>query len=314
MNNSWLSEVEAIPMKLDILGVNVDKVNMAQAIEQVSQWIGESAKPLKTRYVVTPNPEMIVAAQGDTEFKKVLNEADLAIPDSARLGWADLVLRENNFFTRVLKWPFFIFPKLLAHDFDTVAGTDLMEELVKLSEVQGFRIGLLGGGKKVAERLGGVLGRRYLGLKVVFASDGGVIDREGNAETVDDRKSKIVVEDRRLKVDRSENPSSLFHPQKTTFHSLPSIVKIPPIDILFVAFGHIKQEKWIAKNLDKYPVKVMMGVGGAFDYLLGDIPRAPKWARNLGLEWLFRLVLQPWRIKRFWSLIKFVFLVLFKKN
>jgi N-acetylglucosaminyldiphosphoundecaprenol N-acetyl-beta-D-mannosaminyltransferase len=41
-----------------------------------------------------------------------------------------------------------------------------------------------------------------------------------------------------------------------------------------------------------------MGVGGAFDFLSGAVPRAPKFMRSLGLEWLFRLVLQPWRIKR----------------
>lgn len=276
-------------MKISILGVKIDRVNMAQAVGQVQKWLSElptTNYKLPTKYIVTPNPEMVVAAQGDFEFKKVLNGADLAIPDSVRLWWADSLLRENNFFTRVLKWPFFVFPKLVVRDFDTVAGTDLMEELVKLSAVQGFRIGLLGGGKKVAERLGGVLSRKYPGLKVTFIDSGGVIDREGNP--IDE--SRITNQESRSKF------------------------IIPDTDILFVAFGHVKQEKWIFKNLDKYPVKVMMGVGGAFDYLLGSIPRAPKWARKLGLEWLFRLVLQPWRIKRFWSLIKFIFLVLTRKT
>ncbi len=82
-----------------------------------------------------------------------------------------------------------------------------------------------------------------------------------------------------------------------------------PVDILFVALGHIKQEKWIADNLDRIPVHVAMGVGGAFDYLGGFVPRAPKLMRELGLEWLFRLVVQPWRIKRQLALIKYLWLL-----
>jgi len=70
------------------------------------------------------------------------------------------------------------------------------------------------------------------------------------------------------------------------------------IDILFVAFGAPNQEKWIWENLPKIPVKVAMGVGGAFDYISGSVQRAPEFLRNLGLEWFFRLIKEPWRIKR----------------
>jgi len=78
---------------------------------------------------------------------------------------------------------------------------------------------------------------------------------------------------------------------------------------LFVAFGAPKQEFWISENLNKIPVKVAIGVGGAFDYISGKIPRAPRFIRNIGFEWLFRLVVQPWRMKRQLSLIKFAWLI-----
>jgi len=77
-----------------------------------------------------------------------------------------------------------------------------------------------------------------------------------------------------------------------------------------VALGHSKQEKWIVQNLPKLKVKVAMGVGGAFDYFSGKVPRAPKWIRDLGFEWLFRLMIQPWRIKRQISLVKYLWLVM----
>lgn len=92
-----------------------------------------------------------------------------------------------------------------------------------------------------------------------------------------------------------------------------SSVNIPKVDILFVAFGSPKQEIWIYENLDKLPVKVAIGVGGAFDFLSGKIKRAPFWIRKAGLEWLFRLINQPWRIKRQLALIKFVILILKEK-
>ena len=82
------------------------------------------------------------------------------------------------------------------------------------------------------------------------------------------------------------------------------------LDILFVAYGFPKQEEWIAKNLPILPIKAAMGVGGAFDYLSGNVRRAPFFLRAIGLEWLFRLIRQPWRIKRQLRLITFVWLVI----
>ena len=85
------------------------------------------------------------------------------------------------------------------------------------------------------------------------------------------------------------------------------------IDVLFVAFGAPKQEMWMSENLEKIPVKIAIGVGGAFDYISGKVPRAPRWAQSIGLEWLSRLIVEPWRIKRQLALLEFIFLVLREK-
>jgi N-acetylglucosaminyldiphosphoundecaprenol N-acetyl-beta-D-mannosaminyltransferase len=82
------------------------------------------------------------------------------------------------------------------------------------------------------------------------------------------------------------------------------------IDILFVAYGFPKQEQWIYEHLQELPVTAAIGVGGAFDYISGAVPRAPRPMRSLGLEWFFRLMLQPKRIKRQLALPLFVFLIL----
>lgn len=80
--------------------------------------------------------------------------------------------------------------------------------------------------------------------------------------------------------------------------------------VLFVAYGAPWQERWLIQNIHRLPsVRVAMVVGGSFDILSGNIPRAPlKW-RKSGLEWLWRLLLEPWRLRRQLSLLKFIWLI-----
>ena len=85
---------------------------------------------------------------------------------------------------------------------------------------------------------------------------------------------------------------------------------VQKMDILFVAFGAPKQEFWMAEHVGKIPVKVMVGVGGAFDQIVNPSLRPPRMVQNVGLGWLYRLVRQPWRIKRQLALIEFIGMVI----
>ncbi|MBI2020068.1 WecB/TagA/CpsF family glycosyltransferase [Candidatus Daviesbacteria bacterium] len=228
-------------MKKAILGIKIDDVTLDEATQMVENWLSKDGK----HYIVTPNPEIVVMAQDDEELKKIINRADLAIPDGVGL-------------------------KLSGDIVCIIPGIDLMEQLIELAADNGFTAGFLGGRDEVAEKTRERLQKKYPKLKVTFAESGGEVDKDGNMTT-----------DYRL----------------------------PTTDLLFVAFGPPKQEKWIAKNLQKLDVKVAMGVGGAFDYLSNKIPRAPKWIRGMGLEWLFRLIVQPWRWKRQLRLLKYLFLL-----
>ncbi|MDB4978821.1 MAG: WecB/TagA/CpsF family glycosyl transferase N-acetylglucosaminyldiphosphoundecaprenol, partial [Candidatus Peribacteria bacterium] len=74
--------------------------------------------------------------------------------------------------------------------------------------------------------------------------------------------------------------------------------------ILFVAYGAPAQDMWIDEHMQKLPsVRVAMGVGGTFDFLAGVARRAPVGIRNMHLEWLWRVALEPWRIKRIWTAV-----------
>ena len=70
------------------------------------------------------------------------------------------------------------------------------------------------------------------------------------------------------------------------------------VDVILVAYGAPKQERWLDRNLAVLDIPVGIGVGGVFNYLSGATPRAPTWVRRLHFEWLHRLVTQPWRWRR----------------
>ena len=86
-------------------------------------------------------------------------------------------------------------------------------------------------------------------------------------------------------------------------------------DIMLVGFGAPRQDLWINENLDRLPsVKIAAGVGGTFDFMAKTKKRAPKLLRSLGLEWFWRLILQPWRIKRIARATIFFFFLVIKDN
>ena len=83
-------------------------------------------------------------------------------------------------------------------------------------------------------------------------------------------------------------------------------------DIVFVCLGAPKQEKWIDAQRDNLKVKVAMGIGGSLDVFAGTVLRAPAFFCNHGLEWLYRLYKEPWRIGRMMELPKFAATVFLK--
>jgi len=156
-----------------------------------------------------------------------------------------------------------------------VAGADLAEELIGRAARAGKSVFFLGGRGGVSKRASQAMKKSYPGLKIA-GSWSGDPSEAGDQEI-------------RRKIGRGRT------------------------DLLLVAYGHPRQEYWINRNLAGLDVGVAMGVGGAFDFWSGDIPRAPKLIRRLGLEWVFRLTIQPWRIRRQLQLLKFVWLVLREK-
>jgi N-acetylglucosaminyldiphosphoundecaprenol N-acetyl-beta-D-mannosaminyltransferase len=230
-----------------ILGIRFDALEMDEAVGIIESYIEERTPHL----VVTLNAEMIVMAQEDQDFRSVLEEANLLVPDSIGIVWAG---------------------KLRAR----VPGIDMVDELAKRSARNGHRIFMIGSKEGVAEKAAAELTRRYPGLQVVGTHSGYFSEKE---------EAELIEEIRRA------SP-----------------------DILFVGLGMGKQEKWIAQHLHHLGVPACLGVGGSFDVIAGEVKRAPTWTRRAGLEWLYRFIQQPTRLKRMLALPRFVYMVVRKRG
>ena len=243
--------------RVEIIGVGIDNVSYQEAAEKINEFLHSRHQ----HYVVTPNPEFLVAAQADSTFRQILNYADLAIADGVGLVHA-------------ARW--------LGRRLQRTTGVDLFWNLCELAQREVMPIFLLGGGEDVAAATATVLTKYFPKLIVSGTESGGAVSAEGN----------------------STDDGAL----------IATINQAKPV-LLFVAFGHPKQEKWIFRHLDQLPsVKVAMGVGGSFNFISGHVTRAPEVLRSLGLEWLYRLLKEPWRWQRIWTaVVIFPILVLKQK-
>jgi N-acetylglucosaminyldiphosphoundecaprenol N-acetyl-beta-D-mannosaminyltransferase len=282
--------------KKNILGVGITDATRKEILEYIVKNLENFKKKLT---FVTPNPEFLVLANKNDTFREILNRADLASADGIGVMIAGKILGKP------LKERF--------------TGVDVVKSLCSEVSEKPITVGFLGGGDGVAEKTAECLRKMYPGLKVGF------VGKEWPKGDIGARQPRVSGDVRLQNFkNQSLNSVSLSKSRQQTgaqptFNSpengLPRATEnyfreeSRPVDILFVAFGGPKQEFWIAENLSMLPVKIAIGVGGAFDYLSGKIPRAPKFIRDIGMEWLFRLIIQPWRIKRQVALLEFVWLV-----
>ncbi|SKC50713.1 WecB/TagA/CpsF family glycosyltransferase [Maledivibacter halophilus] len=159
---------------------------------------------------------------------------------------------------------------------ERVTGIDLMGEILKFCNYSRKSIYIFGGKPGVAKRAVHNILEKYPGIEVKGYRNG------------------------YFKKDEEKN-------------IIENINKLSP-DILFVALGAPKQEKWIYKHRKELKAKIAMGVGGCIDIWAGTAKRAPKIFRILGLEWFYRLIKEPSRFKRMMVLPKFMIKVLTSKN
>lgn len=155
---------------------------------------------------------------------------------------------------------------------ERVTGSDGIYHLCEAAAQRGWRVYFLGAAPGIAEQTAAALLHRYPTLTIA-GSDGG-------------------------------------NPHDAEWPAIRQRLAAAKPDLLFVAYGHPRQDLWINRHRCELPARVAIGVGGAFDFVVGVRKRAPRPVQRLGLEWLHRLLHEPWRWRRMAKLPLFVWLVL----
>lgn len=145
---------------------------------------------------------------------------------------------------------------------EKVSGSDLFPELCKFAAEKGYSVFFLGAAPGVVDTASEKLKQAYPSLKVV-----GTYSPSYGFEKNEEESNKIV-----------------------------EMIKESKPDILFIGVGAPKQEKWVYKYKNKYNVPVSLGIGASFDFIAGNINRAPKWMQKCGLEWFYRFCQEPKRL------------------
>jgi N-acetylglucosaminyldiphosphoundecaprenol N-acetyl-beta-D-mannosaminyltransferase len=243
--------------------------------------------------IVTPNPEQIVFARHNSHFQQLLNQADVSLPDGIGIVWASKLLSVFRVPSPDLRVP------------KVIPGIEFMEDLISEAVKQPVGIALIGGRNGLALKTFDCLSKTHPGLQ---------------GWSVDGPEVRFTNHDLRF---TSENPEKYFL-------DLANKIITTGVRIVFVGLGAPKQEYFIErlsqivnrnprfekqKNItspeSRIPSPVVfMSVGGSFDEIAGRVARAPEWVSWVGLKWLWRLILEPWRIRRQLALLKFICLVI----
>ncbi len=261
--------VEVLRVRFD----NLTRAAAAQAIVILARTEGK-------HYVVKPYSEFLPRAHRDAALRGILNGADLCLADGVGILWAAHYLSLPGGRLRALVQlklslaSLFLRPGAIRRPLrQPMRGVDLTWEMLAEAERAGLSVYLLGGTSEEVSGAAARIAERHPSLKLAGHRDG-YFKRKGP-------QNEAVIE----------------------------AINAASPDLLLVAMGYPRQEQWIAANLERLNVRVAVAEGGSFSFISGATRRAPGWMRRSGLEWLFRLLRQPSRLRRQLALPAFVVLV-----
>ncbi len=220
--------------RIVLMNTTIDVLDMDQTLDVVEKYLIQK-EPL---HLIGVNADKINEINKNERLRQIVNSCGVINADGASVILA----------SRFLKKPL---P-------ERVAGIDLMQNLIRLSEQKGYKIYLLGASQEVVEKTASVLKTNYSHLEIAGIHNGYFKEKDWG----------LIAE--KLKA-------------------------VAP-DIVFVGITSPLKEYLVEFLQDEGLDCVFMGVGGSFDVISGKIPRAPKWMQKVNLEWLFRVLQEPKRL------------------
>lgn len=239
--------------RVDLFGVQIDPVTMAEAVSIVFDWMNR--KETDCKFVVTPNVDHIVQVQSNIGLQASYKKAALVVTDGRPVVWSANLLGVN-------------IP-------ETVPGSDLVPAIFDFSQTNNkpIKVFLLGAMPGVADRAKVFIGRQWPLVEIV-----GTLSPDFGFDKNDVQSKKIC-----------------------------EVVNASGAELLLIGLGAPKQELWVTKYAPQLSVKAALCIGATIDFLAGEKPRAPIWMRKSGLEWLHRMLSEPKRLAKRYTIdaIKF---------
>jgi N-acetylglucosaminyldiphosphoundecaprenol N-acetyl-beta-D-mannosaminyltransferase len=230
--------------RVDICGIKFDNVTIDEAVGIIEKKISGKL-PLEgcTSQLLVANQDIINRIKKDKSIPvENLNRSFLIIPDGVSIIMAAKMLGTP------LK--------------ERVAGPDVMEKFMEVSNSKGYRNFFFGSKDCVVKGMSDNFKKKYKNLVIT-----GVYSPPFTKKFSDGQNNDIIE-----KLNSSKS------------------------DIIWVSLGCPKQEKWILDNLESLDAPVLAGIGAAFDFHSGNLKRAPLWIRKIRMEWFYRFLQEPFRL------------------
>ncbi|MCQ2754489.1 MAG: WecB/TagA/CpsF family glycosyltransferase [bacterium] len=236
-------------MSVELLGYRINDFEFSEAVDNALKL----AKENKVSQIVTINPEMFEAAEYDSEFSKIIDEAEMVVPDGigVKIGL-----------------------KLNGYDVERIPGVDLAKELLHGAADEKIPVAIIGAKEEIIIKAIENIKTELSNLNITYYHNGYFNDDNFIYEELKKSEARIIL----------------------------------------VAMGSPRQEKFIYNAKEVLPYGVMIGIGGSLDVWSGVVKRAPEIYQKLGMEWLYRTLSQPERIKRIFPAIPLFLLKVLKSK
>jgi N-acetylglucosaminyldiphosphoundecaprenol N-acetyl-beta-D-mannosaminyltransferase len=252
---------------IDVAGLRISTLTKKALLAELSTRL----KAGKKTFIITPYSEFLYAVLHRPDLVSELNQADFSLADGIGVLWASYFLkrpfRSAGYYTKILEavW------QIIWSGASILIKPNLIKKYIPEKIV----------GADLVWDLAGLANQQGKSIYILGGFD----------DTPELVKKELQIRFPSLAILGASNKG----PEDQTV--LADIKGLCP-DMLFVAYGPIRQDVWIANNLESLPVGIAVGLGGTFDYISGKKIPPPQIIRRIGLEWLYRLCTQPSRLKR----------------
>ena len=259
------------------IGLILKKVQNGNSRSRVLPFVRSKLNSKVHFSILSANPEILLMALNDSNLASILLSSDVLLNDGVGLSIAYDFLNKKTYKNKLFAFFIYIsqgfiegFKMLFTKDKKVLKGRDLFMDIIKLGNKLNWKVFLLGGKKDEALKTKDKLRVSFKKIQIE-ADSGPILDNFGQPiSEIEEMKEKETI-----------NKINVFKP-----------------DILFVGFGAPKQEYWISRNSKKINSKGIVAVGGTYNYIAGNMELPLSFFDKSGLEWLWRLIIEPKRIVR----------------